>query len=514
MNPRLALPLLFALPFCVPASAGAADAGLPLPAAPVRVLIPDAAAFDAALGGAYRRAFNGEASEDDPLVAAWRQSQVGGKLEAQWQSLSEDLPWTWGEIRALKPTSLGLSLLDVGHLEAVLVIETPLAVLPAPLPAGTAKTRGSVAYHVVAAGAADASEDPDRRMGLAWAKSGSRLFLATSERSLLLALDAASTGQLFAPPLAGIVSLELDLDALSRDRYFRREFVFGPVSGQGRVRAALRLENGRLVEVREGTGGAPASGVVFDAAGAAAAGWDSDGEGFFAALRSGVLEPLPVLAAKPVPSLLALPAAHAASDDRYLVNLEKPKPEAGAPPAEEGELALWRELLSAQPVAGWGYVVGRDGGRRLVFAWPKSRENDLVALCRATVERRAGRASVVDVGDVREIRVGPDLPALALRRTGELLWISTSAADLANVPSPKPAADVVRWATIDLDAVRAEGQRWTRVEGPASPERIRPFSDRVLGLLGWMPETRSLSVERRKTANGWTERVVFTRSAE
>jgi hypothetical protein len=61
--------------------------------------------------------------------------------------------------------------------------------------------------------------------------------------------------------------------------------------------------------------------------------------------------------------------------------------------------------------------------------------------------------------------------------------------------------------------VRAEGGRWQKAEGPASPERIRPFSDRVLGLLGWMPKTRSFSVERRKTAQGWTERVVFGQAA-
>src|SRR6185295_9701616 len=37
------------LVLCVAATAGAADAPLPLPKAPVRVVIPDAAAFDAAL---------------------------------------------------------------------------------------------------------------------------------------------------------------------------------------------------------------------------------------------------------------------------------------------------------------------------------------------------------------------------------------------------------------------------------------------------------------------------------
>jgi hypothetical protein len=57
--------------------------------------------------------------------------------------------------------------------------------------------------------------------------------------------------------------------------------------------------------------------------------------------------------------------------------------------------------------------------------------------------------------------------------------------------------------------VRAEGLRWGRAEGPPSPEHVRPLSDRILGLLGWIPETTSLDVERRRSAGGWTERVVF-----
>jgi hypothetical protein len=31
----------------------------------------------------------------------------------------------------------------------------------------------------------------------------------------------------------------------------------------------------------------------------------------------------------------------------------------------------------------------------------------------------------------------------------------------------------------------------------------------VLGLLGWIPGTRSVAVERRRTETGWSERVVF-----
>jgi hypothetical protein len=488
----------------------AGDSGLPLPEAPVRVFIADPASFDAALAGAWRTALQGEASGDDPVVAAFRQSQVGTKLETQWAKLASDFPWTWSQIRALKPTSLGLCLLGPGNLEAVLVIETPLAVLPAPLPAGTQKTYAGIVYHLVSRGATDDSPDPRRRAGLAWAKSGGRLFLSTSERGLRLALDAAGASARFAPRLPGLVSLDLDLDTLRHDRYFRREFPFPDGGEHGHVYAALRLDGGRLVEVREGNGDAGPSAAAFDSKGAAAAGWEPDGAGFFDALRSGLLEPVPGLSDTPVPSVGPLPAAQPATDDRYLTNLEKPQTVTGRALAEEGELGGWRGLLTADPVPGWGYLLGRDGGRRLVFAWPKGEDEHLLALCRASAERRAGRAVVASVGDTSEIRVGPDLPALALRRMGDYIWIGASAAALADAPQPKSAGDVVRWGIVDVDSVRAEGTRWKKAEGPASAERIRPFSDRVLGLLGWIPKTRSLSVERSKTAAGWSERVVFS----
>jgi hypothetical protein len=62
---------------------------------------------------------------------------------------------------------------------------------------------------------------------------------------------------------------------------------------------------------------------------------------------------------------------------------------------------------------------------------------------------------------------------------------------------------------VDLRALRAEGPRWEKAEGPAAPEETRPLSDRILGLLGWMPRTTSLAVERRRTATGWSETLVF-----
>jgi hypothetical protein len=146
---------------------------------------------------------------------------------------------------------VGFALLEVGHLEAVLAIDTPLARLPVAPRAGTARTHAGVPYQLVAPGAADGSEDSDRRMGLAWARMGSVLLVATSERALRLAVDESLAGRGFAAPLPGLISLELDLEALRKDRYFRREFLFGEGREEGKVRAALPLEIGQLSEERE-----------------------------------------------------------------------------------------------------------------------------------------------------------------------------------------------------------------------------------------------------------------------
>lgn len=484
---------------------------LPLPEAPVRVAIPDPAAFDAALSGGYRDLLTGHPGDGDRAFAAWRQSQVGSKLEDQWSKLSHDLPWTWEEIRALHPTAVGLALLQVGHLEAVLVIDTPLAQLPAPLPAGQPRSYGGVSYALVAKGAADGREDPDRRMGLAWARTGGHLILATSERALRLSLDALAAGRGFDAPLPGLVSMDLDLDALRKDRYFRREFRFDAGPEQGHVRAALRQEAGGLVEVREGAGDPRGAVFAFRAAGAAAAGWEPEGSGFWTAFRRGLLEPIPAPADLPVPALAPLPRVDGGSDDAYGVDFTRPLAKAGGPGFEAGDLAGWKALLARQPVPNWGYWVSKDGVRRLAFPWPASEDAAFLEACRASVARRAGRATVVEVGGATELRVGPGLPALALRRTGPVLWVAPSAKDLADVSAPTQEAGLLRWARLDLDAVRAEAPRWEKAEGPAQPEQVRPLSDRILGLLGWMPETRSLTVERRRQGggDGWSERVVF-----
>ena len=499
MNPRL-LALAASLTL-------AAEAPLPLPDAPLRLVIPDAQAFDAALTGDFRHFLAGEPREDDPVASAWRRSRVGSKLEDQWLRLSKDLPWTWGEILQLKPRALGLSLLQVGHLEAVLVVDTPLAQLPLTLPKGKPRTEGGMAYTLVTRGAADGSGDKDRRMGLAWARLGSRLILATSERAMKLAIAQAQAGRGLETPLPGLVAMELDLDALRKDRYFRREFLFPDGPEAGRMRVALRKEGGRMVEVRTGTG-EPRAGVYTFQAPAAAAGWEPDGTGFWTAFRRGLLEPVPQPLDRPVPALAPLPDA-APGGDRYAVDLTKPLAAPGGAKGEEGDLAPWAALLAKAPVPSWGFRVTADGVRRLAFPWPESRDAEFLELCRATAERRAGRATVTRAGDLREIRVGPGLPALALRRTGAVLWAAPSARDLEDAPTPAPDAALVRWARVDLDAVRAEKGRWEKVEGPAQPERVRPLSDQVLGLLGWVPGTHAIAVERRRTAGGWEERVVF-----
>ena len=110
--PAAALVILTA--FAGPA-AYATDQRLPLPDAPVRLVIPDAVAFDAALGGSFRGAATGEVEAADPLVSAWRQSPVGTKLEAEWSKLSSDLPWTWAQIRRLQPRSVGAALVSAAR---------------------------------------------------------------------------------------------------------------------------------------------------------------------------------------------------------------------------------------------------------------------------------------------------------------------------------------------------------------------------------------------------------------
>ena len=479
---------------------------LPLPAAPVRLIIPDAKAFDAALAGHWRLALEGRPALDDPVVAAWRRTQVGSKLEDQWSRLAKDLPWTWAQIRRLQPRRVGLALLDVGHLEAVLAIETPLAALPVNPPLGDEKLHHGVPYRLVAQGTADGASD-ERRMGLAWARHADRLLLATSERALLSALDAALAGVGFEAPLAGLACVELDLDALRQDLYFRREFLFGDGPEKGRVRAALRKEGERFIEFREGRSDEVAAAQRFAAGEAIGLGWEPSRFGLAPLLRAALLEPVPEPAPRPVAALRPLPKVGLDTENRNLTDLRQPLPGSG-PENEEGELRAWLELM-AQATHGWGWAALRSGGRLIVFEWPEARDSELVELARRTLQRRAAGAILARVGDAAELRLGPDLTAAAIRRTGRFVWIGPDAAALSSVTEPVAAPGVIRWGRLDLGALRTEGRTWTRLEGPASPEEVRPFSDRILGLLGWVPDVRTISVERRRTSDGFEERVAF-----
>ena len=79
-------------------------------------------------------------------------------------------------------------------------------------------------HHVELRGAGD-ERTASRRMGLAWARAKGVLFVATSERALALALDRSLSNEGFSAFLPGLVSMKLDLDALRKDLYFRREFL-------------------------------------------------------------------------------------------------------------------------------------------------------------------------------------------------------------------------------------------------------------------------------------------------
>jgi hypothetical protein len=480
---------------------------LPLPEAPVVLVSTDPAALDRALGGGFRKALAGTAGAEDPVLKGLRQTRVGGKLDGQWALFAEDLGLTWTEIAAMKPTALGFALLSAGNLEAVLAVRTPLAQLPVTLPAGEARSRNGVPYAFVSRGAGD-ERTLDRRMGLAWARVDGTLLLATSERALLLALDRAASRQGYAAFLPGLLSARLDLAALRGDRYFRREFLFAEgLEGteSGILLCALREEDGRLVEVREGEAPRGPSGPRWSTEGrrVAAAGWEASAKRFPAALRRGLLEPVPVPPSRPGLALRPLPDPNAAEGERYLVDLTKPVPASGE--GGVAELPRWAAFLDGLKLDGWGWEVGSDGARRLLAKVPPSKEAELVELAKATLARRAGAATA----SATRLEVGPALPGLAWVRKGDWLWLAASESHLAGVPAPAADAGLARWSRVDLDAARAEQGPWRDAEGAAFEGRVRPFSDRILGLLGWAPKTTAVSVERRQEGNRFRERVVF-----
>jgi hypothetical protein len=489
------------------AAANAAEPLLPLPEAPVVLLASDPAALDRVLSGGLRDALSGRSGAEDPVMKGLKQTRVGGKLDEQWALFAADLPLTWGEITAMKPTALGLALLSAGDLEAVLAIRTPLAQLPVTLPAGEARSRGGIPYAVVSRGAGD-ERTLDRRIGLAWARLDGTLILATSERALLLALDRAAAKQGYAPFLPGLLSARLDLAALRNDRYFRREFLFSEgLEGteNGVLVCALREESGRLVEVREGEAprGPAAARWSTEGRRVAAAGWETSGRRFPSALRRGLLEPVPTPLPRPGLALKPLPDPNAAQGERYLVDLRKPIPASGE--GDAAELPRWTGFLKDLQIEGWGWEAGADGSRRLLLKVAPAREAEFLALAKATLARRAGAATPAS----SRLDVGPSLPGLAWVRRGDWLWLAASETHLAGVPAPVPDPDLVRWSRLDLDAVRAEMVPWNDAEGASFEGHVRPFSDRILGLLGWAPKTTSVTVERRQDGSRFRERVVF-----
>ena len=84
--------------------------------------------------------------------------------------------------------------------------------------------------------------------------------------------------------------------------------------------------------------------------------------------------------------------------------------------------------------------------------------------------------------------------------------------DLGQIDTKPPAAEagLVRWSRLDLDAVRAEKGAWRDAEGASFEGNVRPFSDRILGLLGWAPRSSAVAVERRQEGSRFRERIVFS----
>ena len=496
-------------------AAASSSAGLPLPAAMIRLAIPDVRAFDAALGGGFKKALYDTLPEDDGVARGFGQSQVGAKLKDQWARFRGDTALSFQTLIELRASQAALAVLNIGHMEMVLVLETPLAALPDIFEAGTSRIDSGRTYHLVRTGAADEGASGETRMGLAWSRDGGLLVIATSEHAMKLALAAVASGQRFAPKLAGLASLELDMAILQKDLYFKRDFLFGSLpegaSVTGKIQAALRLESGRLVEVREG--GVTSSGqrgAVFEAPDAVASGWIGDASQLLTEMRRGVLEPVPAPATKPQTGVAPLPSLKAASeDDRYATNIEVPAAALGAP-TEAAELDAWTALLGAAPIEGFGYIVTKTKARLLAIPWPREKDAEFLSLLDATLSRRGARlVSSPAPSEGKVYQMGPNLPVLAFKRSGDFVWIGPGPADLRTAPVPAWSSEVVRFSRVNLTAVRDEARRWGRVEGPRSSDNVRPLSDRVLGLLGWMPGVRTLEVERRVTGAGFRERVVF-----
>ncbi len=95
----------------------------------IRLSIPDVPAFDAALGGGFKKALYGNLPNDDGVARGFGQSQVGAKLQDQWTRFRGETALSFETILELQASSAALAVLNIGHMEMVLVIETPLAAL-------------------------------------------------------------------------------------------------------------------------------------------------------------------------------------------------------------------------------------------------------------------------------------------------------------------------------------------------------------------------------------------------
>ena len=502
--------------FAQTAPANTSTKGLPLPPAMIRLSIPDVRAFDAALGGGFKKALYGTLSEDDGVARGFGQSQVGAKLVDQWTRFRGETALSFRTVLDLQASSAALAVLNIGHMEMVLVLETPLAALPDLFEAGTSRIDHGKTYHLVRTGAADEGADGETRMGLAWSREGGLLIITSSERAMKLTLGALAAGERFVPKLDGLAALELDMEVLKDDLYFKRDFLFASLpnaaESSGPISAALRMESGRLVEVREGKAVTSAQrGAVFEARDAVASGWIGDASALLAELRRGLTEPVPAPGLFPQLRVAPLPASKAASaEDRYATNIDVPGPVRGGTMTEAAEIAAWDALLAAQPVAGFAYVVTPSRARLMAIPWPREKDPELASLLESTLVRRGARLSPsTGAGDARQYLMGPNLPVLAFKRMGEFVWMAPTSADLASAPVVSWSNEVVRFSRLSLAAARDEGKRWARIEGPRSSESVRPLSDRVLGLLGWMPSVRVLEVERRVMRGGFKERIVF-----
>jgi hypothetical protein len=177
----------------------------------------------------------------------------------------------------------------------------------------------------------------------------------------------------------------------------------------------------------------------------------------------------------------------------------------------EGEIPKWKELIASAASGGFGWEMTRDGFPRLLLRQPASFDKGFLELSSQTLKRRSGMAPKDDAG---VLRVGPGLSGIAYRRKGGWLWIGVRGEDLADCPEPVASNDVVRWGFLDITDVSLEKEAWRRAEGAFSPDYTRPFSDRILGLLGWAPSLQTITSERKRSADRFSERVTFTLAAE